>query len=171
MCRYQYLEKILQNIDNDTIIAFTDYYERHSDGIHTTNRNLKIKRLLLMSLKIKAFQKSKWIRRRILSLGNPICCPAVTFHKEKVKDNIFQSDFRSNMDWKAWELLSKEQGRFVYVAKPLMMHRIHEESTTTEVINAGKRTNEDFRMMSLFWPKWIAKILAKIYAGSEKNNQ
>ena len=51
----QYLEKILEAIDDDCIIAFTDYYEKHSDGVHTTNRNLKIKRLLLTPLKMKVF--------------------------------------------------------------------------------------------------------------------
>lgn len=166
----QYLEKLGEKLGDDTIIAFTDYYEKHPDGAHYTNRNLKIKRLMLFPLKIGVLQKSKWIRRRILSMGNPICCPAVTFNKEKVKGNIFQSDFRSNMDWKAWELLSRQKGSFVYVPKPLMMHRIHEESTTTEVINAGKRTNEDFRMMCLFWPKYIARIISRVYANSEKNN-
>jgi hypothetical protein len=74
------------------------------------------------------------------------------------------------MDWKAWEILSKKRGRFVYVAEPLMMHRIHEESTTSEVIHDNKRTGEDFRMMRLFWPEWIAKKLVKIYAKSEENN-
>ncbi len=166
----KYLEEISKCMDDETIIAFTDYYEEHTEGIQRVNRNLKIKRLMLSPLKIKCLQKSAWVRRRILSFGNPICCPAVTFNKEKIKGNIFQSDFRSNMDWKAWELLSREKGRFVYIPKLLMMHRIHEESTTTEVINQGKRTNEDFRMMCLFWPKWIAKRLAGIYANSEKNN-
>lgn len=167
----RYLEELSKCMDGETIIAFSDYYEEHPDGLQNTNRNLKIKRMMLAPLKIKCLQKSKWIRRRILSLGNPICCPAVTFNKEKVKGNIFQSDFRSNMDWKAWELLSREKGRFVYVPKSLMMHRIHEESTTTEVINGGKRTDEDFRMMCLFWPKCIARVLAKVYANSEKNNR
>lgn len=166
----QYLEQMEKKLKGDTIIAFTDYYEKHPNGRQYTNRNLRIKRIMLFPLRWRIFQKSRWVRRRILSLGNPICCPAVTFNRDNIRENIFQSNFRSNMDWKAWELLSKERGSFVYIPKPLMMHRIHEESTTTEVISEGKRTNEDFRMMCLFWPKGIARIIAKIYAGSEKNN-
>ena len=166
----RYLEELSKRVDEKTIIAFTDYYEEHPDGVQYTNRNLKIKRMMLTPLKWKCLQRSKWVRRRILSLGNPICCPAVTFHKARIKENIFQSDFRSNMDWKAWEFLSRKKGRFVYVPKSLMMHRIHEESTTTEMINEGRRTNEDYRIMCLFWPKFIAGILAKIYANGEKNN-
>lgn len=166
----EYLEEVSRNMDDETIIAFTDYYEEHPDGVQYENRNLKIKRLMLSPLKMKCLRGNKWVRRRILSLGNPICCPAVTFHKSRVQENIFQSDFRSNMDWKAWELLSRKKGKFVYVARPLMMHRIHEESTTSEVINENKRSDEDYRMMCLFWPAWIAKRLAKVYAKSEENN-
>lgn len=170
--RYEpgYLEAVLKHVDDRTIIAFTDYYEEHPKGRQETNQNLKIKRLMLAPLRFRVLQGRKWIRRRILSLGNPICCPAVTFHKPKIHGNIFQSAFRSNMDWKAWELLSRKKGSFVYIGEPLMMHRIHEESTTTEIINAGKRTDEDFRMMCLFWPRCIARPLSKAYAGSEKNN-
>ena len=165
-----YLEEISKSMDDEIIIIFTDYYEEHPDGTQHINRNLRIKRIMLAPLRLKCLQGNRWIRRRILSLGNPICCPAVTFHRSKIQESIFQSDFRSNMDWKAWELLSRKKGRFVYVPKQLMMHRIHEESTTTEIINEGKRRNEDFRMMCLFWPKHIAKKLSKIYAKSEKNN-
>lgn len=167
----EYLEQVEKRLRKDTIIAFTDYYEEHRDGLQYSNRNLKIKRLLLSPLKVRWLQKSKWMRRRILSMGNPICCPSVTFNREKIEGSIFRSHFRSNMDWKAWELLSRTKGSFVYVAKPLMMHRIHEESTTTEIINQGMRTNEDYEMMCLFWPKWIAKRLARVYASGEKNNQ
>lgn len=166
----EYLERVSRQLDKDTIIAFTDYYEEHPGGRQDSNRNLRIKRLMLFPLRFKLLQRSRWVRRRILSLGNPICCPSVTFNKDKIREAIFQSDFRSNMDWKAWELLSRKKGRFVYVGKPLMMHRIHGESTTTEIINEGKRTNEDFEMMCLFWPRGIARRLAGIYANAEKNN-
>lgn len=166
-----YLEAVLKHVRKDTIIAFTDYYEEHPTGRQEYNRNLKIKRMMLAPLRLRPLQRSKWVRRRILSLGNPICCPSVTFHRALISGNIFQSDFRSNMDWKAWEQLSKKKGGFVYIAKPLMMHRIHPQSTTTEMIEAGKRTDEDFRMMCLFWPICVARPLSRIYAGSEKNNR
>lgn len=171
--RYEpkYLESIAKAVGSDTIIAFTDYYEEHPAGRQESNRNLKIKRLLLSPLKVRFLQKSRWIRRRILSVGNPICCPSVTYNRDKIKENIFQSEFRSNMDWKAWEVLSRNKGSFVYVDQMLMMHRIHEASTTSETIKEGKRTKEDYAMMRLFWPAFIAGPLSKIYACSEKNNR
>lgn len=166
----QYLEAVMPYFQDDMIIAFTDYYEEHSSGRQDTNRNLKIKRLMLSPLKSEILQKNRWIRRRILSFGNPICCPAVTYNRAKIDGPIFQSSFRSNMDWKAWEYLSRKHGKFVYVAKPLMMHRIHGGSTTSEIINEGKRTSEDYEIMRLFWPDFVARRLSRIYAGAEKNN-
>ena len=59
---------------------------------------------------------------------------------------------------------------FVYNKRPLICHRIHEESTTTEIIGDSKRTVEDFDIFCKFWPKCIAKIIAKAYSKSEKSN-
>ncbi|MEG1945667.1 MAG: glycosyltransferase family 2 protein [Lachnospiraceae bacterium] len=167
----EYAEQILKYATEDTIILFTDYHEVHKQGIVRENRNLKVKRLLLRPLECQTLQKVKWIRRRILSMGNPICCPSVTFHTEKVTAPVFVSDFKSNMDWCAWERISKEKGRFVYIKQDLMMHRVHEESTTSEIIRENLRTAEDYRMFCKFWPSWIAKRLAGMYAKSEENNE
>ena len=51
-----------------------------------------------------------------------------------------------------------------------MGHRIHEESTTTEIINENIRTSEDLEMFKKFWPEWIAKKLNNLYVNSENNN-
>jgi hypothetical protein len=52
-----------------------------------------------------------------------------------------------------------------------MGHRIHEESETTKTIEDNRRTLEDYEILSRFWPKPIAKLIARIYKKSEKNNQ
>lgn len=151
------------------IIAFTDYHEEHDTGIVRTNRNLKIKRLLLFPLRFPIFQNSRFIKRRILSLGNPICCPAVTFRKERISNPLFANDFKSNIDWFAWEKLSRETGGFLYIHRDLMMHRVHEEATTTELIRENQRSKEDYAMFRQFWPDWICRRLIKLYAKSETN--
>ena len=71
----------------------------------------------------------------------------------------------------AWERVTKEKGRFVFVNKPLMGHRIHEGSTTTSIIEGNIRTKEDLFMFKKFWPECIAKSLTKLYANSEKSNE
>ncbi len=166
----EYGENILATMTEDTIIAFSDYHEERESGIVTTNTNLKIKRILLLPLRFKIFQRSIFIRRRILGLGNPICCPAVSFNRDMVKTPIFANDFKSNVDWYAWEQLSKEKGRFVFINRDLMMHRVHEESTTTEIIRENIRGQEDLEMLSMFSPRWLAKLINKLYGNAEKCN-
>ena len=153
----------------DGIIAFTDYHEEHDSGIVRSNRNLKIKRLLLFPLRFHVLQKSRLIKRRVLSLGNPICCPAVTFRRDRVPIPLFANDFKSNIDWFAWEKLSREKGSFLYISQDLMMHRVHEEATTTELIRENKRSKEDYAMFQKFWPDWISRRLVKVYAISVEN--
>lgn len=104
-------------------------------------------------------------------MGCPICCPSVTFVKENLPDKIFVFGYKSNVDWQAWEKLSRLRGRFVYCSRPLMFHRIHEGSETSQVLGQNARTKEDYEMFSKFWPQSIAKLLTKVYAKSEKSNQ
>ena len=60
------------------LIIFTDYNELRNGKTVTTNRLLKVKRLLLTPLKLTCFWKNRFVRRRILSIGSAICCPAAT---------------------------------------------------------------------------------------------
>lgn len=154
----------------DAIIFFSDYYEIKDNKKEFKNINLNIKKLLLLSLRLKFFSGSKFIKRNALRFGNAISCPTVTFVKDKCPKEIFTSDLKCNVDWYAWKKLSKKKGKFIYISKSLMGHRIHDESTTTEIIKENNRRKEDFFMFKKFWPIKIAKILTKFYSYSEKNN-
>lgn len=137
----------------------------------TSSRLLNVKKGMLLPLRVLAFQRSRWIRRRILSFGNPICCPSVTYNVKRLPETIFRPEYKSNIDWLAWEELSKKRGAFVYDPRPLMSHRIHEGSTTTELIEGDSRWREDYAMFRRFWPKWAADILIRFYRKSEKSNR
>lgn len=169
----EYAANILNGIKKMTkpLIAFTDYGELRDGQAVLDNRILKIKRIMLSPLKIKSFQKNKFVRRRILSLGCPICCPSVTFVKENLPEKVFEKGYRSDEDWQAWEKISAYQGAFVYVNKISMYHRIHEESETSIILGDNARGQEDFEMFCKFWPKPIAKLLVKLYSTSEKSNE
>ncbi|SFH53678.1 Glycosyl transferase family 2 [Lachnospiraceae bacterium NLAE-zl-G231] len=158
------------NMSSKPLIAFTNYNELRNGIIVTKNNLLRTKRILLYPLRFKNVWNSKWIRRRILSLGSAICCPSVTFVKPNLPENIFQIGMKSNIDWEAWEMISKRSGSFVYCSKPVINHRIHEESTTSDIIKSGIRYREDLFMFQKFWPKWFAVILEKIYIKGEKSN-
>ncbi len=167
-----YTEEMLKYLNQakDPIIYFSFYAELRDGEKVYNNKLLRVKKILLSPLKIKGFWHSKFIRRRVLSLGCPICCPAVSFVKERVGESPFTNDFLSDIDWQQWEIQSRKKGSFVYNPKPLMCHRIHAESATTEIIGDNKRTKEDLEMFKRFWPAPIAKIIAKVYQGSEKSN-
>lgn len=168
-----YTEEILKQMDRskNPIIAFTDYSEIRKDKLITNNTMLKIKRIMLLPLRLSLLQRSKFVRRRILSFGCPICCPSVTYHKENLPEEIFEAGYRSDEDWQAWEKLSHIKGEFVYCSKALTFHRIHQESETTAIIGDNIRTLEDYDMFRKFWPDFIARKLTKWYSNSEKSNQ
>lgn len=170
---YNYSKKIVDKHIKykSASIIFSDYYEIRGDKEVKNNLNLIIKRILLLPLRLKAISKYKFIKRLVLRFGNSICCPAVTFVRANCPEEIFKSDYKCNVDWFAWEKLSKEKGRFIYVKDKLMGHRISEETTTTDIINSGIRTKEDFLIYCKFWPKWFARLINKIYKNSENSNQ
>ena len=168
-----YLEVMLDRLNHAVrpLIAFSDYAELRADQAVLDNRLLKIKRIMLSPLRFGAFQKSIFIRRRILSFGCPVCCPSVTFVRDNLPEQIFTSHFKSDVDWQAWERLSRENGSFVYISKILMRHRIHEGSATTQIIGESLREKEDYEMLCKFWPAWIARQIERLYKQGEKSNQ
>ena len=159
------------NKNKKASIIFTDYYEIRNNEKVYKNRNLKIKRILLSPLKLKKLSGFKFIKRLVLRFGNSICCPAVTFVKRNCPKKIFSCELTCDVDWYAWEKLSKLKGKFIFNKQCLMGHRISLESTTTDIINQGIRTKEDYQILCKFWPKWIAKKINKFYKNAEKSNQ
>ena len=103
-------------------------------------------------------------------MGSAICCPSVTYVKEKTGETIFSTEMKVSLDWDQWEKQSRKEGAFVYSPKVLMLHRVHGESETTRMIENHIRTDEDLAMFRRFWPEGLARSIARRYAGSEKSN-
>lgn len=167
-----YSYQVLQYLNrcSKPLIAFSDYAELRGDATVITNWLLKIKRILLLPLRPRISWKSVFIRRRILSLGSAICCPSVTLVKENLDLPVFENNMRSNIDWQAWEKLSRQKGEFVYIPQVLMKHRIHEGSATSELIGQKGRRAEDIFMYRKFWPKRIAMFIEHFYQKGEESN-
>lgn len=168
----EYVEEILKivNTSRRPLIAFTDYFEIRDGERVYRNKLLKVKKVLLFPLRAKLFRGSKFVRRRSLSFGDGICCPAVTYVRANLPAPIFTSGYQCNLDWDTWERFSKLDGDFLYVPKPLVGHRISTGSGTTQYIEDGHRRAEDLEMFEKFWPKGIAKMIAKFYATAEESN-
>ncbi|MBR4209480.1 MAG: glycosyltransferase family 2 protein [Lachnospiraceae bacterium] len=163
-----FAETMQKSLQDDDLIGFTDYYEIRNGRKVEKNRLLRIKRILLTPLRFT--RKNRFIRRRCLSFGNPICCPSVTYVMKNLEMPIFRQVFRSNIDWEAWERLAKLPGGFRYIHERLTGHRIHEGSETSATILEHLRTNEDLEMFRRFWPEWFARFINHIYATAEKSN-
>ena len=169
---YEYSDCIVKAYlkNPNSLIVFSDYYEIRDKGNVYSNINLKIKRILLLPMRSKKISSTKFGKRLSLRFGNSICCP-VTFVIDNIKSkDIFKCDFVCDVDWFAWEKLSLKDGKFTFVNNPLMGHRVHEESTTTEIINDRIRTKEDLVMFQKFWPKFISNLINKFYVKAENSN-
>ena len=167
-----YAEQVITAYEKhpNSSIIFTDYFEIRDNTNIYTNTNLKIKRILLIPIRLKKSLKSSLAKRQILRFGCTICCPSVTFVAKNCPSKIFSSNFQCNVDWHAWEKLSKQKGAFTYIPTPLMGPRISQETTTTDIIKQGIRTKEDYELFRRFWPKPIARVITKLYKTSEKSN-
>ena len=170
----QFLEKTIEYINmqkkDNVIIAFTDYYELKQGKIEKSNLLLRIKRIMNFPMSISVFQGSRFMRRRILAFGSPICCPAVTYNKKNAGKKIFDTTFKNSCDYKTFVDLAKLKGRFIYIKVPLMIHRIYAESATTRNLSENIRKKEDFEILCELWPSPLAKLINYFYAKSEKSN-
>ncbi len=165
-----YAEEITRKLEasKNPIIAFSQYFEIRDGNRVYKNKLLRIKKFLNLGFRIS--KRSIFVRRRALSFGCFICCPAVTYPTEIFEEFKFDKNFKFTCDWDAWERLSRRKGEFLYLEKPLMGHRIHEESETTHLTDSGRRKHEELEMLKRFWPKFIAKLIARPYSQAEKSN-
>lgn len=167
-CKY-YAEKIFQG-DNNFSIAFTDYHEIKHGKLRKRSLNLVIKKLLLLPFFFKSNISDMYVKKAILSLGSPICCPSVTYHKSLTGDFRFNEEFSINMDWDAWLAIASKDGSFKYINKAMVRHRIHAGSETTAGFSSCRRQQEDLRIFRRLWGKCIGSLLARIYSWSYNSN-
>lgn len=155
----------------DTLICFTGYNEVINDTKRSRTLLLDVKRLMLKtSMPFKNNIHGKIRKNLLLMVGCPIAAPSVMYNLEHLKDFEFSPEFSINMDWDAWCRLAGMEGRFVYVKKELLSHRIHPDSATTEGLKNNIRQHEDLKIFKRFWPDFLANQLAKVYARSYKSN-
>lgn len=166
-----YTEEVLKKAQKykKPLIVFTDYFEIRNGERVVKSGLLRIKRL--MNVGFRVFKRNRFMRRRVLSLGCSICCPSVTFCAAARADFKFDKNFKCACDWDAWDRIAKKKGAFLYIAKPLTGHRIHEGSETTKLIANNVRAQEEYTMFRRYWPAFIARKLSGAYAkGADSNN-
>lgn len=168
-----YLEETISALNNckDALIAFSDYGEIKNGKIIGNSPFLKVKSFMLFPLKFSLLSNKRFFKRFSIAFGNPICCPSVTYVKSKLPNPLFCNGFRSNLDWDAWERFSCLKGSFVYVPSKTIYHRIHEGSETSFCIVDSIRFQEDYDMLTRFWPCPVAKLINKLYVKAQDSNE
>lgn len=152
------------------LIFFTDYGELRNGGKVENAALSGVKRRLLVPYRFKGLSSLKAVKRLPISLGNPICCPAVTYALENLPTPLFQNGLKSNLDWDAWERFSRLPGSFLYDPSIGMYHRVHEGSETSACIADDTRTKEDLAMLERFWPSAMAKLINSFYEKAQNLN-
>lgn len=146
------------------VIGFSDYTEHTPLGPRPLNINLRLKRALTE----RAFRGRECIsesrdKLRLLSLGNPICCPSVILDRVALGEFRFPEGLQTNLDWLAWLGLSRRPGGFVYVRERLVSKGVHTASETTATIANRARAREDRMLFEAMWPRPVAAALSAFY--------
>lgn len=170
----QYTEKCLSAFSeaSDALIAFTDYCELRYDCVIASNLNMKIKRILLRLAGLGfRIHRTKLQKRNLIRFGSPIPCPAVCYNRARIGCFSFDPTFKINLDWDAWERLSRRDGAFTSVPEIHMAHRIHEDSETTRGIMTSRRMDEDLLLFKRLWPVLVARLILCLYTFSYASNK
>lgn len=164
----KYLESILHAFDPDKrqILFYTNYSELIDGEVKENRRNLKVKRLISLMFNNKLLGAKKWFKRRLLSIGSPIGCPAVTLQTNYTGSSPYITGYSFALDWLTWEKLARIDGEFSFVDEIMMFHRRHDEAATTKCIENNVRKKEDLEVLKRFWCKPIALFIQKFFAKS-----
>jgi glycosyltransferase involved in cell wall biosynthesis len=169
----EYTEKCLSNLEKpgnkDALILFTDYNETPSQSARKKSFVLFTKKILLLPFLFKRQIKSHFLKRMILTFGNPISCPTVMYNMQNLGPFEFSKDYTYAIDWEAWLRLSRQQGQFVYVNRKLMFHRLHPGSETSLQIRNSNRLYEEEKIFQQIWNKRIARWLMFFYRHGSAN--
>ena len=169
-----FLESVLAGFNRyrarDIQISFTDYRELRPEGTIESNTMLRVKRIMNKPFQVSALNGRKTVKRLVLGFGCPICCPSVTLNKELLGPYPFDVTLRDSCDYLTWVNLSSRPGRFLYIPRALMGHRIYAESATSRNLSENIRTRETLEIMERIWPRPIARLINRVYARSESLN-
>lgn len=168
-----YVQSMMQaiNASREPLMAFSDYVELVNGKLRSNTLLLRIKKALLhFGFLGRREIDSTRSKLNAIRFGNAIPCPAVTFRTACAEPH-FADGFHVNMDWDAWIRKAAQPGSFVWVREPLMIHRIHSDSGTTEGIEAGHRAREDFETLCRLWPRPVARAIASTYLLAYASNR
>lgn len=137
--------------------------EQEAAKLEAVNLVWLVKKLLRLPLRLQFLAHNKWVKRSSLLFGNSLCCPACTYRKEVIGEDMFHSSYEFALDWDNLYELAGKEGRFICVEKPLLAYRVHENATTRACIEDNRRAADERAMFAKLWPKPVVRILMHFY--------
>lgn len=148
----------------DVVMASSAYLEIDEHGRGRRSVVHRVKRALMwISFRGRVAREAQRVRRCLLGIGNPVCCPSVVLNMAHLRGFRFSTTLHSNLDWDAWERISSGPGSLAYLDQPLVRHRVHRHSTTSALVAAQVRQREDAELLGRFWPASVAAAWLRIY--------
>ena len=127
-----------------------------------------VKKLLRLPLRLHALADRTWVKKSSVLFGNSLCCPACTYHKALIGEDMFHSEYEFALDWDNLYELAGKKGRFYCVEKPLLAYRVHEGATTKACIEDNRRSSDETAMFRKMWPDWVVRLLMHFYKKAYK---
>ncbi len=127
-----------------------------------------VKKLLRLPLRLHALADRTWVKKSSVLFGNSLCCPACTYHKALIGEDMFHSEYEFALDWDNLYELAGKKGRFYCVEKPLLAYRVHEGATTKACIEDNRRSSDETAMFRKMWPDWAVRLLMHFYKKAYK---
>lgn len=161
----KYLENMMKAADeyNNGLLFHTDYFEMRPQGKVDNTMNIMIKRLMIrLAYGFRNAIKSNWLKRMLVSFGQPICTGSVMYNKGKIGKPKYDARFVVSPEWAEYLRYTKINGTFVYIPKKLYGYRVHPGQITADGLE--NRRDEDREMFCRIWPRPLARFLAWIYS-------
>jgi glycosyltransferase involved in cell wall biosynthesis len=163
----EYAEKCLLHAEKqnnrDCLIIFTGYREFNAGQLKKSSLIIFVKKTLLAAFLLRNKTRSHFFKRSMLAFGNPVSCPTVMFNTCNIGPIEFSEEYRYNMDWEAWLRLAARKGKFIYINRELVIHRLHGGSQTALQVADKNRLKEEEKIFSMVWNKPIARFLMFFY--------
>jgi glycosyltransferase involved in cell wall biosynthesis len=151
-------------------IAFTDSKEIINGVLY----GLPKREIIKLAIRKAAFLmadvvKNKFQFFRLFAFGCPIPCSSVIFNLNNLQGLRFCPEYSVNLDWELWVRIAEEGGAIGYIRGSHIAHRIHDGAETQAALKDSRRHNEDKKMFSRFWPKYIALAILFVYRAGYSN--
>lgn len=155
----------------DAAIHFTGANEIIENKKTSFSLSLLVKSILLLPFKLQNPLRSMILKKMVISFGNPICCPTVTYNREQLSQFKFNEEYSYVLDWAAWVEIFATPFSIAFTNKPLVNRLIHQGSGTVDGIQSKGIQKEEQAIFEKIWGKPLSKLFFFFYQAAHFKHQ